>query len=61
VSTRTSKFELDFDLSEVPSEDAWTSTAIGAVCYATDLFERASIELYAQMENQNVIGHNKEK
>jgi non-ribosomal peptide synthetase component F len=61
VYTRTSKFDLNFDLSEVASEDAGTPTAAGAVFYATDLFERASIELCAQLENQNMIGYNKEK
>ena len=44
VSTRTAKFDLDFELSEVPTEDPAAPMAAGVVSYATDLFDRASIE-----------------
>ena len=44
VSTRTAKFDLDFDLSEVPTEDPAAPMAVGVVSYATDLFDRATIE-----------------
>ncbi|WP_142245686.1 non-ribosomal peptide synthetase, partial [Mycobacterium sp. IS-836] len=43
MSTGTSKFDLDFDLREVPGDGA-APMATGAVTFATDLFERASIE-----------------
>ena len=42
--TRTAKFDLDFDLGEVPTEDPAAPMAAGVVSYATDLFDRASIE-----------------
>ncbi len=42
--TRTAKFDLDFDLREVPTEDPAAPMAAGVVSYATDLFDRASIE-----------------
>ena len=41
---RTAKWDLDFDLSEVPAEDAAAPMAAGVVSYATDLFDRATIE-----------------
>ena len=44
VFTRTAKFDLDFDLREVPTEDPGAPMAAGVVSYATDLFDRASIE-----------------
>ena len=44
VFTRTAKFDLDFDLSEVPTEDPGAPMAAGVVSYSTDLFDRASIE-----------------
>ena len=44
VSTRTAKFDLDFDLSEVPTEDSAAPMATGVVTYATDLYDRATIE-----------------
>jgi amino acid adenylation domain-containing protein/thioester reductase-like protein/non-ribosomal peptide synthase protein (TIGR01720 family) len=44
VFTRAAKFDLDFQLSEVPSEDRGAPMAAGVVTYATDLFDRASIE-----------------
>ena len=44
VFTRTAKFDLDFQLGEVPTEDPGALMAAGAVSYATDLFDRASIE-----------------
>src|ERR1700758_4783603 len=44
ASTRTAKFDLDFQLSEVPAEDPGAPMAAGVVSYATDLFDRASIE-----------------
>ena len=44
VFTRTAKYDLDFDLSEVPTEDPAAPMAAGVVSYATDLFDRATIE-----------------
>ena len=44
VFTRTAKFDLDFELSEVPTEDPAAPMAAGVVSYATDLFDRATIE-----------------
>ena len=44
VDTRTAKFDLDFDLGEVPTEDPGAPMAAGVVTYATDLFDRATIE-----------------
>ena len=44
ADTRTAKFDLDFQLSEVPSEDPAAPMAAGVVTYATDLFDRATIE-----------------
>ena len=44
VSTRTAKFDLDIQLSEVPTEDPAAPMAAGVVLYATDLFDRATIE-----------------
>ena len=44
ASTRTAKFDLDFELSEVPTEDPGAPMAAGTVSYATDLYDRASIE-----------------
>ena len=44
VSTHTAKFDLDFQLVEVITADAAARMAAGAVSYATDLFDRASIE-----------------
>ena len=44
VSTRTAKFDLDFELSEVPTEDPAAPMAAGLVLYATDLFDRATVE-----------------
>ncbi len=44
MSTRTARFDLDFQLYEVPTEDPGASMAVGSVSYATDLFDRASIE-----------------
>ena len=43
-STGTAKFDLDFELSEVPTEDPAAPMAAGVVSYATDLFDRATIE-----------------
>ena len=42
--TRTAKFDLDFQLGEVPTEDPAAPMAAGVVTYATDLFDRATIE-----------------
>ena len=42
--TGTAKFDLDFQLREVPSEDPAAPMAAGVVSYATDLFDRATIE-----------------
>ncbi|WP_431602692.1 amino acid adenylation domain-containing protein, partial [Mycobacterium mantenii] len=44
VSTRTAKFDLDFDLREVPGEDPAAPMVAGMATYATDLFDRATIE-----------------
>ncbi|HTM85408.1 MAG TPA: amino acid adenylation domain-containing protein, partial [Mycobacterium sp.] len=44
VFTRPAKFDLDFDLGEVPTEDPAAPMAAGVVSYATDLFDRATIE-----------------
>ena len=44
VSTRTAKFDLDIELWEAPTEDPAAPMAAGTVSYATDLFDRASIE-----------------
>ena len=44
VSTRTAKWDLDFDLTEVRTEDPGAPMATGVVTYATDLFDRATIE-----------------
>jgi amino acid adenylation domain-containing protein len=41
---RTAKFDLDFNLGEVPTGDPAAPMAAGVVSYATDLFDRASIE-----------------
>ena len=42
--TRTAKFDLDIQLSEVPSEDPGVPMAAGTLTYATDLYERSTIE-----------------
>ncbi|MGE2813692.1 amino acid adenylation domain-containing protein [Mycobacterium heidelbergense] len=44
MSTGTAKFDLDFDLREVPGDGAAAPMATGTVTFATDLFDRASIE-----------------
>ncbi len=44
MDTHTAKFDLDFDLGEVPTEDPTAPMAAGVVSYATDLFDRATIE-----------------
>ena len=44
VSTHTAKFDLDFQLVEVPTDDPAAPMAAGVVSYATDLFDRATIE-----------------
>ncbi|WP_082684019.1 MULTISPECIES: non-ribosomal peptide synthetase [unclassified Mycobacterium] len=44
VVTRTAKFDLDFDLRELATEDPAAPMATGVVTYATDLFDRSSIE-----------------
>ncbi|OBH51075.1 non-ribosomal peptide synthetase, partial [Mycobacterium sp. E2479] len=43
-STRTAKFDLDFHLSEVRPENSDAPMAAGVVTYATDLFDRTTIE-----------------
>src|SRR6185312_10986550 len=40
----TAKFDLEFHLSEVRTEDSTAPMAAGVVSYATDLFDRATIE-----------------
>ena len=44
VSTRTAMFDLDFQLGEVLGEDPAAPMAAGMVTYATDLYDRASVE-----------------
>ncbi len=44
ADTHTAKFDLDIQLSEVPTEDPAAPMAAGLVSYATDLFDRATIE-----------------
>ena len=44
ADTRTAKFDLDIQLSEVPTEDPAAPMAAGAVSYATDLYDRSTIE-----------------
>ena len=44
ASTGSAKFDLDFQLGEVPSEDPGAPMAAGAVTYATDLYDRSTIE-----------------
>jgi amino acid adenylation domain-containing protein/thioester reductase-like protein len=44
VLTRTAKFDLDIELMEVLSEDPGAPMAAGVVLYATDLFERSTVE-----------------
>ncbi|OWM05068.1 hypothetical protein B7435_10580 [Mycolicibacterium peregrinum] len=43
---RTAKFDLDIDLREVPGEDPDAPMAAGMVTYATDLYDRASIDRF---------------
>ena len=44
VDTHTAKFDLDIQLSEMPTEDPGAPRAAGTVWYATDLFDRSTIE-----------------
>ena len=44
VPTRTARFDLDFELTEAPTDDPAAPMAAGSVSYATDLFDRATIE-----------------
>ncbi|WP_156745321.1 non-ribosomal peptide synthetase, partial [Mycobacterium sp. 1165178.9] len=44
LSTRTARFDLDFQLSEIPTADPAAPMAGGAVLYATDLYDRSTIE-----------------
>ena len=44
VPTRTARFDLDFELIEVPAEDPAALMASGMATYATDLFDRSTIE-----------------
>ena len=46
VSTDTAKFDLDFQLLEVLTDDRAAPMATGTVSYATDLFDRATIERF---------------
>ncbi|WP_244232538.1 condensation domain-containing protein, partial [Mycobacterium innocens] len=46
VCSHTAKYDLDFDLSEVPADEAAAPMAAGMVSYATDLFDRATIERF---------------
>ncbi|WP_442930903.1 amino acid adenylation domain-containing protein, partial [Mycolicibacterium sp. 050232] len=42
--TRTAKFDLDVDIREVPDERSGAPMAAGVLTYATDLFDRSTIE-----------------
>ncbi|WP_165608972.1 condensation domain-containing protein, partial [Mycolicibacterium fortuitum] len=42
--TRTAKFDLDVDIREVPDELSGAPMAAGVLTYATDLFDRSTIE-----------------
>ncbi|WP_156744367.1 non-ribosomal peptide synthetase, partial [Mycobacterium sp. E740] len=44
IATRTARFDLDIELGEVPTDDPAAPMAAGMVLYATDLYERATIE-----------------
>ena len=44
ADTRTAKFDLDIQLSEVPTEDPAAPMAAGAASYATDLYDRSTID-----------------
>jgi amino acid adenylation domain-containing protein len=44
ADTRTAKFDLDIELSEIPGEDEGAPICAGTVSYATDLFDRSTIE-----------------
>ena len=47
MSAHAAKYDLDFSLTEVPANDATAPMAAGVVTYATDLFDRATIERLA--------------
>ncbi|WP_396878943.1 amino acid adenylation domain-containing protein [Mycobacterium sp. SMC-2] len=44
AATGTAKFDLDFEFSEVPTDDPAAPMATAVVTYATDLFDRATVE-----------------
>ncbi|WP_156744940.1 non-ribosomal peptide synthetase, partial [Mycobacterium sp. 852014-52450_SCH5900713] len=44
ADVRTAKFELDFNIGEAPTEDPTAPMATGIVTYATDLFDRSTVE-----------------
>ncbi|MGD1204787.1 amino acid adenylation domain-containing protein [Mycobacterium seoulense] len=44
AATGTAKFDLEFEFSEVPTGDPAAPMASGVVTYATDLFDRATVE-----------------
>ncbi len=46
ADTRTAKFDLDIQLSEVPTGNPAAPMAAGAVSYATDLYDRSTIERF---------------
>ncbi|MET0453308.1 MAG: amino acid adenylation domain-containing protein, partial [Mycobacterium sp.] len=52
--TRTVKFDLEFELREVPTDDQAAPMAAGMVSYATDLFDRSTIERIATWFGQVV-------
>ncbi|WP_365998404.1 amino acid adenylation domain-containing protein [Mycolicibacterium sp.] len=52
--THTVKFDLEFELREVPTADGAASMAVGMVSYATDLFDRSTIERIATWFGQVV-------
>ncbi|WP_082970290.1 non-ribosomal peptide synthetase, partial [Mycobacterium sp. E2989] len=43
VPTRAARFDLDFELVEVPSDEPGAPRAAGSVTYATDLYDRSTI------------------
>ncbi|MGH3581002.1 MAG: amino acid adenylation domain-containing protein, partial [Mycobacterium sp.] len=44
VLTGTAKFDLEFEFSEVPTDDPGAPMGGGVVTYSTDLFDRATVE-----------------
>ncbi|WP_369829484.1 amino acid adenylation domain-containing protein [Mycobacterium sp. 852002-51613_SCH5001154] len=44
AATGTAKFDLEFEFSEVPTDDPAAPMATGVVTYASDLFDRVTVE-----------------